>query len=385
MQDKKRLLWVDGLRGIACLFVFIHHFMLSFFPASYYGPEKESILFGIDTRLSYTPLGFIINGNFWVNIFILIAAFIPACRIMASDDKDVKSVGGTIILRRYPRLMIPIAVVAFVRFVTIVIISHFSQTFVNAQADQGIVKYMFHAMVVCFFRSDSTVLGPLWSIYYIFLAAPLAVILALPSRKSNRFMPFIYAALVVPIFYVNLNFLPVILGVLLAEIRINRLDRFKEFVMKRSRRALLPFLLLIIAAGCYLGGFPSYSLTSPYYSLLPSKEGLPFSVMYHAFGAFFLVLGLMLWHEFNVRSVFLCKKPAQLLGRFSMGVFLIHSLVIDFLGYFLFDRLATLLGNAAVAGLLVLIVVTTLILLLSWLFNVAVERPSEKLCKKIKV
>ena len=33
----KRIMWLDGLKGLACIGVLLHHFSLAFLPAVYYG------------------------------------------------------------------------------------------------------------------------------------------------------------------------------------------------------------------------------------------------------------------------------------------------------------------------------------------------------------
>ena len=291
MQEKKRLLWVDGLRGIACFAVFLHHFMLSFYPSSFYGTEKPSLLNGFDTFFSANPLGFIVNGNFWVNVFILIASFIPASRVMACRDEDMKSTAGTIVLRRFPRLMIPVAVVAFLNFLIVSILNVLNLNYAGITLEHGFIKYMFHACVLVFFRPDRSVLGPLWTIYYLFMAAPIAVTLALPDKKSNKLMPLVYAALLIPVYYVELNFLPVIFGVLLADIKVNRLDGIKASsdVTKWVKYSVSLFMILL---GLFLGGYPSHSIDSVFYGFLPESTELPLFIAYHALGAFMLMLGL---------------------------------------------------------------------------------------------
>lgn len=47
-------------------------FFLGTFPATYYGAEAESKLFGIDTFFYGNPLGIFLNGNFFVFIFIFL-------------------------------------------------------------------------------------------------------------------------------------------------------------------------------------------------------------------------------------------------------------------------------------------------------------------------
>jgi peptidoglycan/LPS O-acetylase OafA/YrhL len=383
MQEKKRLLWVDGLRGIACFAVFLHHFMLSFYPSSFYGTEKPSLLNGFDTFFSANPLGFIINGNFWVNVFILIASFIPASRVMACRNEDMKSTAGTIVLRRFPRLMIPVAVVSLIKFLLVILLNALNLNYAGISIEHGFIKYMFHACVLLFFRPDRSVIGPLWTIYYIFMAAPIAVTLALPDKKSNKLMPLVYAALLVPVYYVELNFLPVIFGVLLADIKVNRLDGIKasSAVAKWVKYSVSLFMILL---GLFLGGYPSHTVDSVFYSFLPESTELPLFIAYHALGAFMLMFGLMLWHEWNLKSVILEKKPALFLGSISMGVFLIHTLLIDFVGYYLFDKL--MLSNSyVIVGAVLLVVVSALLILMAWVFKRFVETPAEELCKKIKV
>lgn len=49
----QRLRWLDGLRGIACLGVFTHHFILTFFPAMYYGDSQCAHLNGeFETKIA---------------------------------------------------------------------------------------------------------------------------------------------------------------------------------------------------------------------------------------------------------------------------------------------------------------------------------------------
>ena len=38
----KRISYIDGLRGIACILVFVNHFLMAFYPASYFGADAPS-------------------------------------------------------------------------------------------------------------------------------------------------------------------------------------------------------------------------------------------------------------------------------------------------------------------------------------------------------
>lgn len=60
----ERIADLDGLKGIACIMVFLHHFCLAFFPAIHYGNEVPSYLNGFDMFLSQSPFSVLLNGNF---------------------------------------------------------------------------------------------------------------------------------------------------------------------------------------------------------------------------------------------------------------------------------------------------------------------------------
>ena len=88
-QNSKRITWIDGLKGIACLLIFTHHFSLEYFNGAYFGDIMESKLpFQLDIRLSYEPYGILTNGNFWVCVFVTLAAFLTAVSVL-------RAIGGT--------------------------------------------------------------------------------------------------------------------------------------------------------------------------------------------------------------------------------------------------------------------------------------------------
>ena len=69
-----RIAWLDSLKGIACLCVFIHHFLLAFYPEVHFGHAVSSML--KVKNLAESPFMFWANGNFCVCLFLLISGFL---------------------------------------------------------------------------------------------------------------------------------------------------------------------------------------------------------------------------------------------------------------------------------------------------------------------
>ena len=82
-----RVLWIDGLRGIACLAIFAHHFGCCFYPVTQYGPKGEMAT-PLGVALAQSPLGVLLNGNFWVCVFCVIAGFVAARSHFSPPGQD---------------------------------------------------------------------------------------------------------------------------------------------------------------------------------------------------------------------------------------------------------------------------------------------------------
>lgn len=102
----ERLFWLDGIKGISCLCVFLHHFCLRYFPATFYGLEAASMANGVDLFLASSPLGLLINGNFFVHLYILISGYVISYQVIKLRSEDF----GYFMLKRYLKLLIPLFV-----------------------------------------------------------------------------------------------------------------------------------------------------------------------------------------------------------------------------------------------------------------------------------
>ena len=73
---KERNMSVEGMRGIAAVMVVLSHFMVAFYPASYWGNDAMShIASGLDIKLSQSPFSIFYAGNFGVCLFFVIGGF----------------------------------------------------------------------------------------------------------------------------------------------------------------------------------------------------------------------------------------------------------------------------------------------------------------------
>lgn len=110
-----RIRWVDGLRGIASLMIFLHHFILAFIPALYYGSRVESRIFSSEAVLAESPFLFFMNGHFLVNLFLLLSGVVLSLQVSRIDTLKELLVRLGI---RYLRLAIPVFVISLIVYLT---------------------------------------------------------------------------------------------------------------------------------------------------------------------------------------------------------------------------------------------------------------------------
>lgn len=178
-MDKKRIEWLNGLKGLACMGVAIHHFTLIYFPAAYGGREAASHLYNIDTWLADAPFNFFLNGNFWVFIFILLSGYVVFRKVQQLDKKEI----GEFIISRYLKLLFPV-------FLIEAIILAMSKMSIYPYHQDVIGEYsVWHLIYSAWYKvpvlGDNSYIGAFGMLQYIFLGTFIAIIFAMLKEAVN--------------------------------------------------------------------------------------------------------------------------------------------------------------------------------------------------------
>lgn len=376
-KASNRIPWINGLKGLACLMVFFHHFFLSFYPGIYYGPEAApKTSSGIDILMGVKPYGFILNGNFAVNIFIMISAFLFALKTM-NDDKNGKETNLlNVCLQRYLRLMPPVAIVSVIYYALMWILTRTGHNYAGFQSELtpfGVIKHIF---LYQWFTNDAKLMGPLWCMYVIFLGGFIAVFLSKMTKPERKYMPLVYLVISFALMFVDTNYLPVGLGVLLADLYCN--DRLQK--VKPKKFLSLALGICLILAGLFFGGYPSYAAPDNFvYGFVQRLPGNIF--LSHGVASFLLILGIMLLPS----TVILSSKILGFLGDISFAVFLVHTIYINLLSYYLTDLLSDKMGNYNTGAMICFAITIILVIGTSVLFHLFVEKKLLILTKRIQI
>lgn len=381
-NSQNRITWIDGLKGLACIGVFSHHFFLAFFTASYYGTDATSLLPGhFDQLLSYKPYGVLINGNFWVCMFIVLASFLPALQIMKAADDSVGNKLGSMVLKRYPRLMLPAFAVSFLNYA--IVRGLYMVGLTSRLPAYGIEQLIIDGLFKTWIQMDITLQGPFWTLHYLLFVPLFAAMLATTDRKANRHMPFVF--LIMFTFFIHTNsvydyYLAGVIGVLLADIVYHQ--RFKWL---QSKALAVIMVILLIIVGLWLGGFPSYGTP------VESYEALGFILMYnnggyaiyHCLGVLLILMGCLIWNQIGMPDI-LSVKAFKWLGKNCYSIFLIHALLIDYLGVPLMGYFNNTTGSIVIAAILTYIILLLVIFALAEVFNRTIEKWTGQICTRIK-
>lgn len=415
-MKKVRITFLDGLKGFACLGVFTHHFFLSFFPASYFGTEAAVMTAsGFDAKLSVEPYSFFVNGNFWVCLFLVVSAFLVSNKIFqlkasyetypfgkdggvssepAGQDSrpQVFDILSSTLLKRYLRLMIPAALIGIFSYFLTDLLTITGLNYLGKVNTGSFLSFLYHATVHMWIFVDSSVQGPFWMLHYLLFGSYLAILIALATPPKSRMVLPIHLFLTAALGILNHYYAGTVLGVTICWLY-HYAASLKELPEKDFLSKVMALLLhnkvlrsaagiLLLLAGLFLGAYPSYVKPDNIYRIFnayafrdPEAYQLIHSVAAACLlASFFLLKGL---------AGFFSTRPFLFLGKLSFSIYLVHSILLEHLGYFIMHKTNDLTGNYSLAGILTYLILSCLLIPLSFACYATVERFGNWVCNKL--
>lgn len=373
----ERIMAIDGLRGICALIVVMGHFMVAFFPASYWGEQLPShTLYNIDTLLAQSPLSIFFAGNYAVYIFFIITGFVLCHKFYVKGNLIQTATN------RYFRLCIPIL---FSTLIVFIFMKLFLFTSVEAAKITGsnwlsglynftpdFKEMLSITLFDVLFKGSSKYNTVFWMMSILFYGSFLVfLVVKLWGNMRNR--QFIYLVLIIVFFNLNsLSYIAFILGIFCADIFVN----YKHIIEKINNRIIN---LIMLTIGMYLGCYPAGIVpTNIFYSWL--NIGDKSYQIYHILGAFLLVIAIIC--SDSIQKI-LSIRPLQYLGKISFSIFLVHIIVLCSFSCSVFVKVWNLTHKYQLSFIIAFIPSIIIIIICAHLFYRLVEQNSNKIISKI--
>lgn len=365
MLEKKRLYYIDGLKGICCICICILHFLLMFIPKGYigWGCSAEASENPFDFYFADFPFSIFTNGSFALYVFMALISFIPAYSFFNTGKTD---------------FIAKQACVRYFRFLPMVFVSCIISALLNRFSLYSFTKFYeatgnswIHALEISDYSFSSAfydglfggflhgvqLISSLWCLHYLFLGSILSYSILLLCEKIKNRIP-VYVMLCI-FLYTQPVYLSFMAGIISADILCN-----SKITQKTAKNKILSVVFLI--AALVTGNFPPV--------LLPSWCN---NIVFYAIGSFFLLISVSCLFA---DSKFLKSRILSFLGKESFSIIIVHMLVLFTINGFLFVYLDSLNINHVLNIAVNFFVFTALSLVFSKLFSMALTPLTNKLC-----
>lgn len=154
----EKLLYLEGIRGIAAMVVVASHFVYAFYPQLKGTVNSGAEITSFVALIGMTPIGIFHEGRFAVRLFFVLSGVVLSLSFFRTGDRE-KAVSGAV--RRYFRLTIPILAAVLVAYLL-----HRSGLFFNGRVAASTSNewllpfYEFVPSVALLLREVST--APFW-------------------------------------------------------------------------------------------------------------------------------------------------------------------------------------------------------------------------------
>lgn len=379
-------MYLDGLRGLLAVVVFVHHFFYAFYPDLVFGGSVEEYLHGsaysIKRILALTPLNIFFNPGMAINFFFLLSGYVQTIQYMSSGN--IKPVQQSF-LKRYFRLAIPTLVVVLLVFffhkLNWIHKDYIPQNRINSEWSRGVLpdNLGFFQAVLCgaidCFYQKTAYYSVLWTMPYELYGSFSVLILLMATHliknKKTVFLLWLFFQLFFIRSYIGAAFT---VGLLLAYAEVNE-PKFGTFF---SRKPVRFFCFLV---GLYFATYPytAYEGASKksVYALISFFDKYP-HVISHFFGDVLLFVSLLYSKK---AQGFLSASAFLFLGKISFMLYLTHFLVVFSFSPWLYIRLLESCSHdvsVSICGLLTF----GLTVLISWILYRIVDKPSLDFCNR---
>lgn len=371
----KRLVFIDGLRGILALIVFNHHFFYTFCPEFIFGTPSSSPHFSISQWAALTPLNILFNPALAIHLFFIASGFAQTQHYFNSNDAlSLKKA----IFKRYFRLAFPVLIVLMLVYVChqfswLQKNSFFSSKLTNAWLQNllpnnlTLLQVVKHGFVDAFI-SNSHYYSVLWTMPIELRVSCLTLMLLLFTHRLKNKMV-VMATLLVYSFVAETSFyaLAFVLGVTLAY------ASSKDFIKQLTTIKMLKYLLFVF--GIYFGTYPftAYfgSIANSMYQPLAIFESWSINPVY-LIGAGLLFSYLMM--STTIKRV-LSSSIGSFLGKISFMLYLVHLLVIIVFSTKFYDFLFIQFDSKFYSIVVCYLATSTLVMVLAYLLHACFEKP----------
>lgn len=326
-QKKRKLLYLESLRGIAAFVVVLSHFALAFYPVMESGHASPAHT-PFDIWFYDNPLGIVVAGNFAVCLFFVMSAYVLVRPYFLSKRHDVIVSAAA---RRYFRLMPPAALSIAISYLILKFKLYTNMAAISLTGSQwlgslfGITPHLHDALYQAFigaFLNDQVTFNPLlWTMTNEFLGSMLIFgIAAVFGQLRKRWV--IYA--IFGFIFIRSYLMGFVIGMALADY----MAAHDGKLVAPQLRVRTPFLVLATLLGLVLGAYPSDgSAGSSMYRYLSIPHFDVFSLMsfWHTIAAVLVVGSLLFWTS---AQKFLSNRWFVQLGKMSFSIYLTHMILL---------------------------------------------------------
>lgn len=394
MQNKERLLYMDGLKAFAAILVFNIHFLNAFYSGIYtLDPADFHTKAGIEWWIGATPLNLVYAGKLGARMFLGISAFLIVRNYYRSHNNITPARFLVTTLKRYLKLCIPILIVNLL----IVMGMHLGLYQNNAAAavigsteHYGVYNQFVpvikdavkEAVYGAFVIGSNEYNGPLWFIQYEFLGCMLiSLILMIFGRSRLRYLCYLFFGIV----FIRMDYLVMILCAFLADVITTQEDRLNGMLSKNMLPGWIPttkkievrnLLWILILPIVYFATYPSYgsNLEGSIYTIFPPKVLFYYNIAIPCFLC-------LLYFLKPLQSIFE-RKTLERFNRISFLFYLVHFPILCMLSSKIFLLLCDELNYHILTGMNY-IVTFLCSALVAWVLTILVYEPVLKVTERM--
>ena len=370
MENNKKLDFISGFKGVLCIIVLIHHFMLVFYPDLVNGITDTTT--NTIKNIALSPFNiFGYGGALAVAFFFIISGFLITY-IHYSSNNTINY--GKKIVKRFFNLLIPITISIIISFYIAKIFRDTGflnkEFYVRSSYYNNLSFNVIDMFKEAFYRSigngDATYNPPLWTMKTELFGSILTFIF-LHFFGNNKNRKYLYIVLIL-IFFRTL-YIYFIIGIIIGDLYKNKKEVFNFKIYTK----ILLFILSV-----YLCGHTYLNSQSDSYKYL--KFGIELSVDSVTFSRY---LGSTLFFILMLSSNFIKKvltvKPIMYISKFSLEIYILHWVILYTISIYVVSRLYIIFNNyliSVIIGLQITIVIL-------YIFCLIYKKLFGKISKKI--